>query len=135
LLEVIMSKSPGHQKWPEHKVLERPVGERVTVEVEGQIVADSRGVIRVEEDGSPARLYFPRGDVRMDKLARTATISECPFKGKANYFSLATSGGDSGGKLDDAVWTYEEPFDEHLALKDRLAFYDDKYRNIHVRVA
>ena len=128
-----MSKSPGHQKWPEHKVLERPVGERVTVEVDGQIVADSRGVIRVEEDGSPARFYFPRSDVRMYKLARTTTTSECPFKGKANYFSLAMSSG-GGGKLDDAVWTYEEPFDEHLALKDRLAFYDDKYRNIHVRM-
>jgi len=132
LLEVGMSKSPGHQKWPEHKVLERPVGEQVTVEVEGEILADSHGVIRVEEDGSPARFYFPRGDVRMDKLARTATTTECPFKGKANYFSLTMGGGD--GKLEDAVWSYEEPFDEHLALKDRLAFYDDKYRNIHVRV-
>ncbi|HXR93081.1 MAG TPA: DUF427 domain-containing protein [Steroidobacteraceae bacterium] len=128
-----MSKSPGHQKWPEHKVLERPVGQRVTVEVEGQLVADSRGVIRVEEDGSPARFYFPRGDVRMDKLARTATTSECPFKGTAHYFSLSMEG-NKGGGLEDAVWTYEEPFDEHVALKDRLAFYDDKYRNIHVRV-
>jgi uncharacterized protein (DUF427 family) len=130
-----MSKSPGHQKWPEHKVQERPVAERVTVEVEGEIVADSHGVIRVEEDGSPTRFYFPRGDVRMDKLARTATSSECPFKGTANYFSLTAEGAGNGGKLDDAVWSYEQPFDEHLALKDRLAFYDDKYRNIHVRVA
>lgn len=127
-----MSKSPGHLKWPEHKVLEQSVGERVTVEVEGQIVADSRGAIRVEEDGSPARFYFPRGDVRMDKLVRTATTSECPFKGTAHYFSLSMGGGN-GSSLEDAVWTYEEPFDEHQSLKDRLAFYDDKYRNIHVR--
>jgi uncharacterized protein (DUF427 family) len=129
-----MSKSPGHQKWPEHKVREIPVGERVTVELDGQLIADSRQVIRVDEDGSPARYYFPRGDVTMDKLQRTATTSECPFKGIAHYFSLATDGG-RGGKLDDAVWTYEEPFDEHASLKDRLAFYDDKYRNIRVRVS
>ena len=122
-----MSKSPGHQKWPEHKVLETPVGQRVTVELDGEIVADSGSVIRVDEDGSPARYYFPRGDVSMAKLQRTATTSVCPFKGTAHYFSL--------GKLNDAVWTYEEPFDEHPALKDRLAFYDDKYRNIHVRVS
>ena len=128
-----MSKSPGHQKWPEHKVLETPVGQRVTVELDGQIVADSSNVVRVDEDGSPARYYFPRGDVSMDKLQRTATTSHCPFKGTANYFSLAT--GDRRGKLTDAVWSYEDPFDEHLSLKDRLAFYDDKYRNIHVRVA
>ncbi|MGB6487767.1 MAG: DUF427 domain-containing protein [Steroidobacteraceae bacterium] len=130
-----MSKSPGHQKWPEHKVLETPVGGRVTVELDGQIVADSSNVIRVDEDGSPARYYFPRGDVSMDKLDRTATTSHCPFKGTAHYFSLATGAGDRRGKLADAVWSYEDPFDEHLSLKDRLAFYDDKYRNIHVRVA
>jgi uncharacterized protein (DUF427 family) len=130
-----MSKSPGHQKWPEHKVLETPVGQRVTVELDGQIVADSSEVIRVDEDGSPVRYYFPRGDVKMDKLQRTATTSQCPFKGTAQYFSLAVKNGDEGGKLYDAVWTYEEPFEEHQSLKDRLAFYDDKYRNIHVRVS
>ncbi len=128
-----MSNSPGHQKWPEHKVRETPVSERVTVELDGALIADSRDVIRVDEDGSPARYYFPRGDVTMDKLQRTATTSQCPFKGTAHYFSVSMKSGNAG-KLDDAVWTYEEPFDEHQSLKDRVAFYDDKYRNIHVRV-
>ena len=128
-----MSKSPGHEKWPEHKVRETPVGQRVTVEVDGQILAESRDAIRVDEDGSPARYYFPRGDVRMDRLERTATTSQCPFKGTAHYFSLQRGGEGGGGRLEDAAWSYEQPFDEHEALKDRLAFYDDKYRNIHVR--
>jgi uncharacterized protein (DUF427 family) len=138
MMEVIMSHSPGHQKWPDHKVRETPVGKQVTVELNGQILADSRNVIRVDEDGSPARYYFPRDDVRMDRLERTATTSECPFKGRAHYFSLSMQGGGHGGRaglLQDAVWSYEEPFDEHQALKDRLAFYDDKYRDIHVRVS
>jgi uncharacterized protein (DUF427 family) len=103
------------------------------VELEGQVVADSSNVVRVDEDGSPARYYFPRGDVSMGKLQRTATTSQCPFKGTAHYFSLAMTAGKDGGRLEDAVWSYEEPFDEHQALKDKLAFYDDKYRNIHVR--
>ena len=129
-----MSKSPVHQKCPEHNLVETPMAGRVTVELDGKILADSRHVIRVDEDGSPVRYYFPRSDVSMDRLERTATTSQCPFKGTANYFSLPLGGGDNGSKLDDAVWTYEEPFDEHQALKDRLAFYDDKYRNIHLRV-
>ena len=129
-----MSKSPGHQKWPEHKVIETPIDRRVTVEVDGQILAQSQHAIRVEEDGSPARYYFPRSDVRMDKLERTSTTSQCPFKGTAHYFNLSMNGGGNGGRLDDAVWSYEEPFDEHQALKDRVAFYDDKYGNIRVRM-
>ena len=129
-----MSKSPGHQKWPEHKVIETPIDRRVTVEVDGQILAQSQHAIRVEEDGSPARYYFPRSDVRMDKLERTSTTSQCPFKGTAHYFNLSMDGGGNGGRLDDAVWSYEEPFDEHQALKDRVAFYDDKYGNIRVRM-
>jgi uncharacterized protein (DUF427 family) len=124
-----MSKSPGHQQWPNHKVVERHVPQHVTVEIGGQIVADSSDVIRVDEDGHPPRFYFPRTDVRMDRLERTATTSQCPFKGTAHYFSLRAD----GRRLDDAVWSYEEPFDEHQDLKDRLAFYDDKYRDIHVR--
>jgi uncharacterized protein (DUF427 family) len=126
-----MSKAPGHQQWPEHKVIEIPVEGPVTVEVDGRIVAQSRHAIRVEEDGSPTRYYFPRDDVRMDKLERTSTTSRCPFKGTAHYFNLSID----GGRLDDAVWSYEEPFDEHRALKDRVAFYDDKYRNIRVLVS
>ena len=104
------------------------MNQRVTVEINGQLVADSAQVIRVDEDGSPARYYFPRADVRMDRLERTATSTQCPFKGIAHYFSLHSD----GSVLNDAVWTYEEPYEEHPNLKERLAFYDDKYRNIHV---
>jgi uncharacterized protein (DUF427 family) len=126
-----MSKSPGHQKWPDHQVRESQLNHRVVVEVEGQLVADSRDVIRVEEDGNPVRYYFPRESVSMEKLQRTATTTQCPFKGTAHYFSLH----ENGHALEDAVWSYEEPFDEHRALKDRVAFYDDKYGQIHVAPA
>jgi uncharacterized protein (DUF427 family) len=126
--EVSMSKSPGHEKWPDHKVEEKRVDHRVKVEVDGTIVADSSDVLRVDEDKNPPRYYFPRGDVKMDALERSDTTTQCPFKGTAHYFSLRL--GEK--KLDDAVWTYEEPYDEHRGLKDRVAFYDDKFRDIHV---
>lgn len=123
-----MSKSPGHQKWPEHKVQESHSAQRVRVEVDGQLLADSRDVIRVDEDRHPVRYYFSRSDVRMEKLERSDTTTECPFKGIAHYFHVKLD----GKRLEDAVWTYEAPYDEHVALKDRVAFYDDKVREIRI---
>lgn len=125
-----MSKSPGHHKMPNHKVEESRIGQRVKVEVNGHEIADSGDVMRVDEDGQPGRYYFPRSDVKMDRLERSSTTTTCPFKGTASYFSLKL--GDR--KLEDAVWTYEDPYDEHRELKDRLAFYDDKIKDIHVKL-
>lgn len=126
-----MSKSPGHQAHPDHKVQERPLDQRMRVEIAGQVLAESGDVIRVEEDGNPPRLYFRREDVRMERLEPSATTSRCPFKGTARYFSIRLD----GRLVPDAVWSYEEPYDEHRGLAGRLAFYDDKFRDIHIAPA
>lgn len=124
-----MASAPGHQKWPNHQVRERRLDKRVQVAVDGQIIADSDDVIEVDEDGHPKRYYFPRQDVRTEKLEQSDTVSECPFKGRARYFHVKAN----GQRLDDAVWSYEQPYDEHVDLKDRLAFYHDKVPAIEIR--
>jgi uncharacterized protein (DUF427 family) len=129
IMERPMPKSPGHEQHPDHKVRETHLDKRVQVEVAGEVVADSRDVIRVDEDHHPPRYYFPRADVKMDKLARSETTSVCPFKGTANYYGVRAG----GQLLQDIVWTYEEPYEEHADLKGRLAFWDGKLPGIEIR--
>jgi uncharacterized protein (DUF427 family) len=124
-----MSKSPGHQQHPEHRVAERHVDQRMTVSIGGEVIADSRDVVRVDEDKSPTRFYFPRSDVKMDKLQASEKTSQCPYKGTARYFSISAA----GKQLKDSVWSYETPYDEHAGLAGRVAFYDDKMPEIQVR--
>lgn len=126
-----MGKSPGHQQHPEHHVAERRLDQRMTVSVGGEVIADSTDVIRLDEDRSPVRFYFPRSDVKMDKLQPSQTTTLCPYKGTARYFSIS-----AGGKqLKDSVWSYETPYDEHADLAGRVAFYDDRMPEIQVRPA
>jgi uncharacterized protein (DUF427 family) len=126
-----MAKSPGHQQAPQHQVRESHLPTRMRAKVNGGAVADSSNVIRVDEDSNPARFYFPRTDVRMEHLLPSSTTTHCPFKGTARYFTLQT--GEE--QLKDGAWSYEDPYEEHAALKDRIAFYDDKFPEIQVQPA
>jgi uncharacterized protein (DUF427 family) len=117
-----MTQSPGHQKWPEHKVEEKPLKKRIQVAVGDQLVADTTAAVEVDEDNHPPRFYIPRADVNMGLLQPSNTRTRCPFKGEAHYFDL----GLEGRIVADAAWTYENPYEEHEDLKDLIAFHDDK---------
>lgn len=117
-----MAKSPGHKKWPDHHVIEDRFTDSIQVYFNEVKIAESSNVIKVAEDDHPDRFYFPREDIKMEYLQPTSEVSECPFKGKANYFSIKV--GDKNSV--NAAWSYESPFDEHIQLKNRIAFYEDK---------
>jgi uncharacterized protein (DUF427 family) len=110
---------PGYKQQPEHRIETKPAAVRVRVTFKGEVIADSRDAIRLEESKYPPVYYLPRKDVKMDRLARSEHRTHCPFKGDASYFSLKNG-------PENAVWSYEQPYDEMSVIKELLAFYPDK---------
>ena len=122
------NSGPGYKKHPEHRVAANRTGEHVRVTFNGEVIADTRNAIRLEESDYPAVYYVPRKDANMERLIPTAHRTYCPFKGNASYFTLS-----SGGRTaDNAVWSYETPYDEVGVIKECLAFYPDKVDSITV---
>ena len=101
-----------------------PVAGEVTVTMGGVGIARTTNAIRLHEGDYPPVLYVPRADADMSVLTATDQSTYCPFKGAASYFSVQA---DSAGKDGtNAVWSYEDPFEELAGIKDHLAFYTDR---------
>ena len=82
----------------------------------GAVIAESDDTVVVEGNH-----YFPREDVDPSVLERSATTSECPWKGTAHYYTLELD----GERTEDAAWYYPEPKPEAESVRDRIAFWKD----------
>jgi uncharacterized protein (DUF427 family) len=121
------NSGPGYAKHPEHKVVVEASRERVTVSFGGEVLADTTNALRLREASYAPVFYIPRSDVRMDRLERTSHKTHCPFKGDASYFTIDNH---EGKRAENAVWTYETPFDEVMSIKEYVAFYPSKVDSI-----
>jgi uncharacterized protein (DUF427 family) len=94
----------------------------VRVEVGGQVIAETKRPVVLYETGLPTRYYIPKLDVRMDLLEPTHTVSHCPYKGDAVYWTL----GVGSTTYPDFVWSYPHPIPEIPKIEDLLCFYNEK---------
>lgn len=111
-----------YSKYPDYQVELVRGSDLVRVSFGGQVIADSARPLYVRESNHAEVVYFPREDVRFEHLERTGHASFCPFKGEASYWTLRVAEVES----ENAVWSYEDPFDQVAGLKDHLAFYADR---------
>jgi|SRR5438105_2231427 len=94
----------------------------VRVEIDGQVVAETRRPVLLYETGLPTRYYIPKQDVRMDVLEPTTTVTMCPYKGTARYWAVRL--GDR--EYRDIVWAYPSPIPELPKIENLLSFYNEK---------
>lgn len=114
--------APGYADRPEHFVEFEPSPKRIRIMFGGETLADTTDGLILYERGHVPVYYLPRKDVAMGLLTATDHSTHCPFKGDASYFSVSAG----GQTAENAVWSYELPFDECAGLKDYLAFYWNK---------
>jgi uncharacterized protein (DUF427 family) len=108
----------GHPRDPYHRVDTMRSDRHVRVTVGDQVVAETYRPIAVFETGLPARWYIPREDVVTERLEPSDTVTVCPYKGVATWWSLT-----NGPK--DAAWSYAEPLPEGTGLPGHLCFGGD----------
>ena len=112
----------GFEDRPDHRISLGPAPRPMVVEAFGQkLVETDRAVLLKEADYPPVR-YYRRSDIDMSALIATDHTSWCPFKGRASYFTIKTA----DGELENAAWSYEDPFQEVAEVKDLVSFYTDK---------
>ena len=92
--------------------------QHVRVVVDGVTVADSRQPRILFETSLPPRYYLPPTDVRMDLLVPTDSLTRCPYKGDATWWSLEGH--------DDPGWTYARQLPEVSAIAGLVAFWDER---------
>lgn len=108
----------GHLRDPYHRVDVRGSSRHVRVLSGGEVLADTTESKLLSETGLPNRWYLPAGDVRRDLLQRSETVTICPYKGRATYWSLWL--GDR--RIDDVAFSYEQPLENALKAGGHLCF-------------
>ncbi|VVD62167.1 hypothetical protein PPN31114_00156 [Pandoraea pneumonica] len=106
----------------DHPITVTPSTTRVVVRANGHVIADTRNALTLREASYPPVQYIPREDVEMSRLVRTEHQTYCPYKGDASYYSIA----DLGEAGENAIWTYETPFDAVKSIANYVAFYPNR---------
>jgi uncharacterized protein (DUF427 family) len=107
-----------HPRDPYTRVDVLPSSRHVRVEVDGVTIAESASPRLLFETGLPVRYYLPKTHVRMDLLTPTDSVSHCPYKGQAAYWSV--------GSHADLAWSYATPLPESQKIAGLVCFYNEK---------
>ncbi len=109
-----------HPRDPYHRIDVISSDRQIRISLDGELLAETDRALALFESNLPPRWYIPRDDV-VAALEPTETITHCPYKGAANYYSV---GGVGDGK--DLVWYYEQPLAEVGRIKGLVCFFNER---------
>lgn len=106
-----------HPRDPYHRIDILGTDRHVRVLLEGEVLAESRRAVALFESNLPPRWYLPAEDLVVE-LEPSVTVTRCPYKGTAAYYSAAG--------IDDVIWYYADPLPEVGRIKGLLCFFNEK---------
>jgi uncharacterized protein (DUF427 family) len=80
----------------------------------GKVLAESEKTQLVE-----GTVYFPHESIDREFFRSSSTISTCPWKGQARYYTILVDGQENS----DAAWYYPDPKPAARAIKNHVAFW------------
>jgi uncharacterized protein (DUF427 family) len=111
-----------HPRDPYHRIDLLSTDRQVRVSLDGEVLAESARALALFESNLPARWYLPREDV-VAELEPSDTVTRCPYKGEAAYYSVRLS---SGELVKDLIWFYDEPIDEVRRIAGLVCFFNER---------
>ncbi|GAB3087977.1 DUF427 domain-containing protein [Nocardioides zeae] len=105
-----------------HPITVTPTDRRVVVTRHGRVIAETDRALTLQEASYPPVQYVPLDDVDASVLERTDHATYCPYKGDAGYYSLV----DGDARAENAVWTYDAPYDAVAPIAGHVAFYPNE---------
>jgi uncharacterized protein (DUF427 family) len=118
----------AHARDPYKRVDILPGSRHVRIVLGGVTIADTQHPQILLETGLPTRYYIPEQDIRMELLEPRGTITRCPYKGKAVYWSARI--GDKVFK--DIMWSYRNPLPAYVPIAKLLCFFNERVDAIYV---
>jgi uncharacterized protein (DUF427 family) len=114
--------APGFRDHPDRKITVEPFKGTVEVSLDGKRIARSSAAVILREGNYPPVHYIPLSDVDPATIRKSDHRSHCPFKGRASYWNVVVG----EHEIDNAMWSYETPYDEMLEIAGLVAFYPNK---------
>jgi uncharacterized protein (DUF427 family) len=81
----------------------------------GKVLAESDRTIEIE-----GNQYFPPDSVNREYFLESEKTTTCPWKGKANYYTITVD----GDKNENAAWYYASPKEAADEIKNYVAFWN-----------
>lgn len=120
-------RRPEVSENPKHLVETQRLNQKVTIFLEGEAIAETTNAVKVMETGYEDVIYIPKNDIKEIDLIKSSDYF-CPFKGHAELYTLRHGARD----IENAAWSYDDPFDSLSELQGRVAFYPDKVQEIRI---